>query len=345
MSETQQTETVTTTTTETVHEEQHADQNEKKSSLWSDILTIIGFAILFIIIIWGLVHLVELIASSLSPDFAKPAPTIQVSAPAQATSGVPVTISWNYTPSVAGSYAFLYECQTGLTFQMQEATSSYATIPCGVAYTTSSASSSVTLTPILSATSSVADTLSVVFIPQASGSQVQGNATMTVNAPVKPVPAPTPTKSVTTTTTYVAPKTSSYTSSSYTSTNYTGPAQLSVRVISGTINSNGDGTVTFDIANIGGSASGSYYFSAQLPTAQPYPYQSPLQASLAPGSHVTSTLNFTDAASGGGLFSVTIEGSAANSSSDYASMQITGPYNYNNNGYQEPYIQYPQYTY
>src|SRR5580692_10819174 len=102
----------TTRTTETY-------QEERKSSLLSDILTIIGFAILFIIIIWGLIHLVEIISGSLSSNFSKPAPTIQVNAPAQATSGQPVTVSWNYAPAVAGSYAFLYECQNGLTFEMQ----------------------------------------------------------------------------------------------------------------------------------------------------------------------------------------------------------------------------------
>lgn len=327
MADTEITESSTTTTTET-HDVQ---PEERQSSLLSDILTIIGFAILFIIIIWGLVHLIELIASSFSSN--KPVPTIQVNAPAQASSGQPVTVSWNYAPSVAGTYAFLYQCQSGLTFQMQEATSSKIAVPCGVAYTTGSANNSVTLTPTLSATSSVADTLSIVFIPQTSGSQVQGNATMTVVEAAKTTPAKTATS------TYVAPKTYSYTS-----TNYSGPAQLSVRVISGNINGNGYGTVTFDIANIGGSPSGTYYFSAQLPTAQPYPYQSPIQASLAPGSHITSTLNFTDAASGGGLFTVTIEGGAANSSSDYASMQMTGSYN-NNYGSQQPYVQYPQYTY
>jgi hypothetical protein len=162
---------------------------------------------------------------------------------------------------------------------------------------------------------------------------VQGNATITVDPVAKVVPVTKP-----------APVTSYKPSTtSYVSTNYSGPAQLSVRVISGNISGNGDGTVTFDIANIGGSPSGSYYFTAQLPTAVPYPYQSPLQTSLAPGSHVTSTLNFTDAQSGGGVFTVTIEGSAANSSNDYASMQLTGPYN---NGYnQTPYVQYPTYTY
>src|SRR5580704_16002763 len=129
MAETQITESTTTT------EVQEVQPEERQSSLLSDILTIIGFAILFIIIIWGLVHLVELIASSFSSAYAKPAPTIQVDAPAQATSGQPAVISWNYSPAVAGSYAFLYECQNGLTFETQ-ATSTDAAIPCGVAYTT-----------------------------------------------------------------------------------------------------------------------------------------------------------------------------------------------------------------
>lgn len=329
MPENQHSETTTTTTTETEHE-------ERKSSLLTDILTIIGFAILFIIIIWGLVHLVELIVSSFAPS--QPAPTIQVSAPAQATSGEPVTISWNYSPSVAGSYAFLYECENDLTFQTSSSTDSG--IPCGVAYTIGSASSSLSVIPELSATSSVTDTLSVVFIPSQGGQQVQGNATMTINpaAPATPAPAKTTAK------TSSASKTSTYSSA-----HYSGPADLAVSIVSGQINAYGDGTVTFNIANVGGSTSGSYTFSAQLPTAEPYPYVSPLQTPLAPGAHVVSTLNFTDAASGGGLFSVSIlNGNETNSSNDYASMELTGPYNYNNEynyNYSEPYVQYPTYNY
>lgn len=312
-----------------------APHEERKSSLLSDILTIIGFAILFIIIIWGLVHLVELVAASFSPS--KPAPTIHVTAPSEATSGQPVTVSWNYATSTAGSYVFVYQCEKGLLLQPGFATSTKETIPCGVAFTTASlsgssgTSSSLTLIPLLSATSSMTDTLSIVFIPSNSASRVQGDATMTVVPAPKTATKPAPAKTS---------STNSYSSTNY---NYSGPADLAVSIISGNINANGYGTVTFNIANVGGSTSGSYTFSAQLPTAQPYPYQSPLQAPLAPGAHVVSTLNFTDAAPGGGLFSVSIQnGSDANVSNNYASMQITAPYNYN---YQQPYVQYPTYNY
>lgn len=326
MSETHITESTTTETHEVVQPE------ERQSSLLSDILTIVGFAILFIIIIWGLIHLVELIASSFSGDFGKPAPTIQVNAPAQTTSGTQATISWNYSPGVEGSYAFLYQCESGLTYKMQESTSTAVAIPCGTSYTTASTNNSIVVTPTLSATSTATDTVSIVFIPSHAGSQVQGDATMTIVPAVKTT---APAKTTTKTTTYVSGSSSSN----------TGPAELAVSIISGNINQYGDGTVTFNIANVGGSTSASYYFSAELPTAQPYPYQSPLQAPLAPGAHVVSTLNFTDARSGGGLFSVTIEG--GNVSSDYASMEIPGPtYNgYNSGNNTQPYVQYPTYTY
>jgi hypothetical protein len=329
MAETQVTETTSTTTSETVVQEP-----ERESNLLTDILTIIGFAILFIIIIWGFVHLVQLVASSLSGQFGKPAPTIQVSAPAHATSGQPMIVSWNYKPAVAGGYAFLYQCENGLTMKLQQATSSSVSVPCGTAYTTGSTGNSLTLVPALTTASSTNDTISIVFIPSAGGSQVQGNATTVVDPAAKPAPVTkTPTK------TYTSPYSYSNTG---TGTNYSGPAQLSVRIISGNVNPNGTGTVTFDIANIGGATSGTYSFSAQLPTAQPYPYQSPVQASLAPGSHVTSTLNFTDVQSGGGTFSVTIEG--ANVTNGYATIQLNAPYNnYNYNG--SPYVQYPTYTY
>ena len=325
----------------------------KKSTLLSDILSIIGFAIVFIIIIWGLLHFASLLSPWFSSFFTKPAPALQVSAPAQATSTYPVTISWTYAPSTAGSYAFLYQCKSGLQFATPEnnATSTYVAVPCGVAYTVAAQNNSISVAPILSATSSsVADTVSIVFIPK-SGSQVQGDATMTISPqggsasggnPAKPTTKPTSTKPAV-------------------STQYSGPADLSVRIISENVDQSGVATVSFDIANIGGSSSGSYYFTANLPTAQYYPYTSPTQASLAPGSHIVDTLHFSDVAQGGGVFSVSVIGNDANNGNNYASIQVAAPYpsaqgyggtqynygyntNYNSGVYTQ-YPVYPTYTY
>jgi hypothetical protein len=303
-------------------------QEERKSSLFTDILTIVGFAILFIIILWGLVHLFQLVSSSFLNG--NPSATIQVNAPAQVTSGEQVTISWSYSPAAAGSYAFLYQCQNGLTFDLQTSTSSKSAIPCGVAYTTPNQNNSVTLTPMLSATSSVEDTVYVVFIPRAQGSRVQGDASMTVEPAAKSASTKT------------SPRSSGTGAAKYAGTGYAGPADLSVRIVSAYVDQSGAGVATFEIANVGGSTSGSYTFSAQLPTMPAIPYFSPQQAPLAPGAYVTSTLRFTDVAPGGGSFSVSINGNDANASNDYASIQLAAPYYNNSYNYPQP---YPTYTY
>jgi hypothetical protein len=245
----------------------------------------------------------------------------------------------------------LYQCQKGLQFETAGATSTYLGIPCGIAYTVPGTNNSMTVLPVLTGTTSVKDTLSILFIPSASGTQAQGTASMTVNAVVAMTPA-APAKPA-------APVAKA--------TNYAGPADLSVRIIDvGVIDPstgafvqraatspNDTVAVEFDIANIGGSPSGSYYFTAQLPTAQSYPYTSPLQVSLAPGSHIVDTLRFTDVATGGGVFSVSLNTSDANSGDNYASISVPAPlyqntnYNYNNYNYgnTQPYVYYPTYPY
>jgi hypothetical protein len=130
------------------------------------------------------------------------------------------------------------------------------------------------------------------------------------------------------------------------------PADLRVRILNVT---SGDlSTVQFDIANIGGSQSGSYTFTAFLPTTNGYVYASPVQVSLGAGSHVVNTLQFTDIASG----DVTIVLQPAKSN-DYAgnntaSQLMSAPYtahNYYDNSYDVVYggydtgYTYPQYQY
>jgi hypothetical protein len=109
------------------------------------------------------------------------------------------------------------------------------------------------------------------------------------------------------------------------------PADLSVRVVSQYVDQYGNGTVTFDIANIGGTRSSSYYFTAQLPTSNVAPYTSSIQASLAPGSHIADTLHFTQAESG--TFTVAVHAYDRNQSNNYASQWVNAPVTYNSYNY------------
>src|SRR5580704_3418350 len=97
-------------------------ETTEKPSMLSNILAIIGLIILVIIIVWGLVHLAELSSGWFSSLFEKSAPTLSINAPSDAVSGTPVAISWDYSTTATGTYAFLYQCQNGLQFAVVNAT-------------------------------------------------------------------------------------------------------------------------------------------------------------------------------------------------------------------------------
>lgn len=282
--------------------------------LSSNVLAIAGFVILVVIVAWGLVHLVTLASPWFSSLFTKPAAAIQVTAPKEASSGEPVAVSWDYAPSTGGMYAFLYECKTGFEFKIRVSSQNDAlmNMPCGAAFTVGNATGTISVVPMLSATSSMQVPFSILFIPSTAGAeQAQGNASITVSVGG----APAPVVNVKQTTSGTKKPTPSTPRSSAT------PADLVVHILAiGTIDSltgvfinhlptspSDMVAVQFDIANDGGSSTGAWYFDAQLPTRLGYAYHSPMQEPLGPGDHIVNTLRFTQGVSGGGVFGVTAD--------------------------------------
>ncbi len=303
---------------------------EPKASLVSNALAIVGFIIVIVIVLWGLFHIATLGMPWFSSLFGGGSQTITVEAPENVTSGTAFAITWKYSTSEQGTYAFLYQCKDVLHFQTAGAGGTLDTVPCGAAFTVATANNSLMVTPQLSGTTSTSVPLTIVFIPSATTSpQVQGNATVTVNPIAAATPAvvrpATTTPSVVTPVIPIAPVA-------------TGPTDLSVQILSVVPDGSGGAIATFDIGNEGLSSTSVYSFTAQLPTATGYLYQSPSQSSLAPGDHIVNTLRFSQAVSG--IFSVVVdptnsknELSAAN---NYASQQISMPY------VQQTYQTYPQ---
>jgi len=324
---------------------------EARPSFFSNLIAIVGLIILVVVVIWGLIHLVGLSQGWFSSLFNGGTPNISITAPANVNSGDTFTVSWKYPTSEKGNYAFVYQCKSGLSL-----TASGNKIPCGNAYTVGNLTS-LSLTPTLTGVASTSMPISVAFLPSATSSKlVQGSATIVVHnasvtqtnpsptpvPPTKPTPSPVPTPTPTPTynpTPSPAPVT------------YKTPADLRVQIIAvGVIDPNsglfvsrapqGPGDIAaaeFDIANVGGSASRTYYFSANLPTIGGYVYNSPPQAPLSPGSHVVNTLRWTESAPAG-TFTVTVTGDS-NTANNFASATITNNYYY---GYQQP-TYYPQY--
>src|SRR3990167_1900234 len=111
-------------------------QEESKGSFFSNIIAIIGFIILVTIVIWGLVNLAGVSRNCFASLFgSKSAAAIEVTAPATTTSGAPFTVSWKYNEPAKGTYAFLYQCRSGLQFKTSDEAGFSHDIPCGAAFT------------------------------------------------------------------------------------------------------------------------------------------------------------------------------------------------------------------
>ncbi len=280
----------------------------------SNALAIVGFIILFVIIVWGLFHIINLSGSSISSIFSSN-PSVTVTAPKTAVSGQPISISWKYSGKDAGTFSFLYKCDQDFYFGVGEG-SALSRVPCGGAINVGS-STSATITPLYTGTGSLDIPLTIVFAPQ-SGNRVQGEATISVSTSgiqqattTTPTATPKPNTQKPQTkipTTAYKPTMSARHPANLVAHAAYGPADLAVHMImigvidpySGAliprapISPNEIVGVEFDIANIGGSSTGNWYFSASLPTSfQPYLYTSPLQISLKPGEHIVNVLRFT----------------------------------------------------
>ncbi len=313
------------------------------TNMLANILAIIGSVILVIIVIWGLIHLLSISGGFFSSLF-KNSNTITVTAPKEVTSGESFAISWKHKTSEKGMYAIMYPCTEGLRFATPGPDNALITMPCGAAFGVGQATTSASIMPMLVGTTSIKTPLSVLFIPSATSSTpVEGTATLTVNTAEKPsMPEPIVTPA-TSTPTQQKPETPKPTTPVV-----SGPGDLAVSITSVNVDQYGNGTVTFNISNIGSGASGSYYFTAQLPTAQPYTYTSPTQMSLSPGSYIVNTLRFSAAVPGSISVNVDPANTAleSNENNNTATQYVSGTYpsNYNYPNYQQNY-QYGQQYY
>lgn len=276
-----------------------------KSNLISNILAIVGFIIVTVIVVWGLLSLAGFSKPFWGSIFKKTA-AIKVTVPTSAVpSGQPLTVSWKYDSKLPGTFAFLYQCRTGFQFKTAGADNAQNPIPCGAAYTIPGKTNSLSVTPFVAGTSTTTIPISIVWTGSATSSaSASGSAMVTV----KPAEAPAVEVITPPAKAEVAPS----------KMKESGLPELSVRIlsvgvidpISGNIiprrpiSQNELVAVRFDIANEGTSSTGTWYFTAQLPTLPPYTYNSPPQASLAPKDHIENMLRFRQVPPEGGTFSV-----------------------------------------
>ncbi len=333
--------------------------NQQSPGLLANILAVAGFIILIVIIVWGAYHLLRLTGTGVSSLFARfrGNDTITLSVPTTPiTSGKSFPLSWKYTPGENGSYALLYQCKSGFRFEATAPSGATSALPCGNAYTVGNATS-VVLTPILSGNTAVDVPVSILFMPSAtsSTSRPQGSATLRIAAGTTTTPVNTLPPTGTSNGTSGGNTNGTTGTSGSVAPVRTGPADLSVRIIAvGVIdpmtgafvhraptNPNELAAVKFDIGNVGGRATGTWYFTVTLPTNPAYVYQSPAQMSLAPDGHIENILRFRPMNPGGGTVHVSVDpqnmvgesNESNNNASLWANAQMWSGY-----PYQQPYV-------
>lgn len=303
----------------------HHTNARRPSSIFSNMLEILGYVIVAVVVVWGLAYLVSISSNWLSAHFAKP-DAIRVIIPERATSRESFEMRWNYSVPTSGMYALLYPCTSGVQLHTADAAGSVA-IPCGTAFTVGN-TSTLAVTPTASTTVDLP--ITIIFVPAATSTKIraQGSATVTIHATQD---QKTERPTIQTSTTTQRQETSKQTPHL--------PADLSVQIISATVDAYGNGSATFDIGNVGSGTSGPYTFNAILPTVQPYTYASSAQAPLSSGAHIINTLTFTGGASG--IFTVTVHATDANQNNNSAStfVSTTVP------SYPPTYPVYPAYDY
>lgn len=345
----------------------------------SNILAIAGFIILIAIVVWGAYHFFNIVSSGFSSLISRTGTRTIVVTPAVETigTGEPLDLSWDYTPPEGdGAYALLYECRAGFEFRIPTATSTTEAIPCGGAYPIGGPTAeSIRVVPMLAEGESLAVPFSVVYLTAptsatstpttrasgsasitvtkaptmaAGGTGTTGGSTQTETPVIRPITPTAPVTPERPASTPIIPATPT--------PRVSGPADLAIRVLAvGVIDYTGNFVartpvspeevvaVKFDIRNQGGTATGPWYFSVDIPTSTAMPYYSPAQRSLNPGDRIENILRFTDILPGGGTLSVFVDPansvSESNESNNVMQQWISG------GNYYSPTYQYQQYGY
>lgn len=314
------------------------NQAEARRGLLGDLLAIIALIALAIILLWGAYHLFGLarnwFSSAIPGDSSRTA--LVVSAPAEVRSGTSFDISWKNDTGTEGHYAIAYQCKPNLSFKTKNAQGAVEPIPCGTAYRIPAESgTSMTIMPSLTGNASTTVPFSILLAVGTSSPSVvaQGNGLIGV------LPG-------------VALENVAGESGSPSVPARSGPPDLTVRIISvGFIDPATDSfvvgaptmpgalsAVQFDIINVGSGSTGTWAFSATLPTASGYVYRSPSQSPLGPGDRILNTLRFSGTAVNGGTFTVTASDSGdMNTKNDTATVFVPG------NSYPAGYQYVPQY--
>jgi hypothetical protein len=283
------------------------------------VVAVIGLIAILLLGAWGIIQLAFYLPTFFS-GIGKAKEALVVSAPSQATSDKPITVSWKHTGQDGEySYSVSYACAQGLAFAAPTPAGSYQLVQCNTPFDYISASSSMAVIPVLqTGIKQASTTLTVAATKLADGTiSIKGGANLMVNASTTAVVASGTTGSsysggsgTTNSTTAAKKPTTTYKSNttyvaSGRTTNLYGYPDLAIQVTSAPQSAPQGSRIAlqFVITNIGTNvAPTGWMFTASLPYNPVYVYPSGGQQALYPGDKIIYTLGYDAVATGYGSY-------------------------------------------
>jgi len=264
-------------------------------------VAILGLIAILLLGAWGIIQLAFFISDLVSNAGGTASTSQQTSGhefvtasiPSEATTGSPVTITWNHTGGSGNySYQLSYSCVTGLTMKAPVPTGSTQTVSCDTPFNYTQASTSLAITPFNSGATDAKVTITIMATNLATGAvTAQTSGSMTVH------PGKTATTKPSTSTKPATSSSSSKAHSTYVASNRSyqslyGYSDLAVTITSA-YSQNGNASMQFVIQNVGTNVTpANWSFVANLPSG--YQYQSAPQQALYPGDKIVYSMGFSD---------------------------------------------------
>lgn len=284
---------------------------------------VLGAIAVFLAALWLIVQGVRIIPAAVSNlasalvSITQTRERIVVSAPTTVKNGEAVTISWTHEGKPAeGSYTFTYFCADNIAMSSPDRRGESVEVFCNTPFNFTNANDSITVTPFLTQGERQDVTVLISYRENGGSKTTEGRTTFALVASATPsapgvptVPTkkpivrtpPTPTTGTPVTTVRPIP-----TPSNPTTANPGTSADLQVRILetgyviggtntfvaSSSVSMSDRAAVRFVVENVGGTPTGQWRFTAELPTIYYYRYDSVEQESLAPGDRIEYILGF-----------------------------------------------------
>ena len=297
-----------------------SDSPSLARSLATKLLFVVGVLVLLGLLAWAILKFVPKVVSGIagvggavSGLFGGSALDVAVS-PDTVRSGEPANVSWVYDDADgSGVYSLSYNCKSDATLTLERDGSAKKTMACGTGYSLGQDAGFATVTPKLSAGSSLTDVDLRVAYRQDSKDVAEGSQLLTVTDG-SGYGSPDPGESAASEGTVTSEPSGGavQSGSGYTvnwgtggsGATYTGGLP-NLSVGGATIDS--DGNLTFDVRNTGGRATGVWDFIYTTPTSPSDTFNGPAMISLNPGEGLRVRIRFAEVDSGSHSVEVRID--------------------------------------